>query len=251
MATKRKYEEDCIPETPQQAIQDLKSTIQMLFDEGICYEEQLPSFIINSPEKSKILKALEDKFSPSKPLIELIPDKSKDSLKEVFFDSNENWFHRAFNQSKYSKEYCAKTMLKWLKGELNTLVFVGGPLTIAKNLYNAIASCFPNGITIDDINCLESLHKNNHLASVYCIPFVNTKPSPSMLHLMEGNNISCNINNIIKFMNTKPMLIHCTNPSLVDDFICQNTAIFEVNYQNVELENCKYCRSALRDFVYY
>lgn len=243
--------EDIIPDTPDVDYNSrLQEMAEQMFNKGIVLAQQFPyDDSISNEERDQILEIVRNKFAKNVALIHQLPQREQDAIKNVFYNIEENWFYKAFQIVGYDAMMVAKSMHKWLNGEINTIVLVGDSLTIAKSVFNAIVAAFPLAMLSDSINNYAELSAVCQNSSLYAVPFVRDKPTPIMLHLMEGNPAHCVIQDRAIMINPMPMIIHCTDPEYAKNFIARNVMIFFMSEHYSKLDECITPRMELRDFV--
>lgn len=244
-----------IPETPvasQSSDQQDMDIINQLFVEGIAHEEQwtLPSKkFMSDRDRELTVQLMQSKFSKKVPLLMQLPPEEVDSLKAALYNASDNWFYQIFEKEGYHPEMVAKCVKMWLDGEVNTLVLCGGNLTTAKMVFNAISSCFPMAVMESNLNSVYSIYKCSEKTSLYCVPYVDVPPTPIMLHLMEGNNTTCMIEDRVAYVSPPPMLIHCSDLSMGHAFLAKGISVFFFTQDSALVTPCYTPRSELRFFV--
>lgn len=228
-----------------------EAIVQQLFDHGIAHHQQwtLISKDVPTSDRESILQELRAKFASNVALIHQLPKPDEDPIKEAFFNIEENWFYQIFDAAGYSPSVVAKTFNLWLNGHLNTIVLFGDVLSSAKSVFNAIASCFPMSVIDSRLNNIESMEQISSDASLYCVPFITSKPNPLMMHIIEGNDLTCNVKARITHIKAMPCLMHVTDISLAQDFIARNTVLFFLGDHYTKFNQCHMPRFELRDFV--
>ncbi|ASU56007.1 ORF13 [Fowl aviadenovirus A] len=246
----------CIPDTPSPCLfpstSPMDHLVERLFVEGVAHEVQwnFPSKnLIPTYERERVLEALKERFGPGQSLINQLPSEEPDTLKAAFYNVCDNWFHQMMEAEGYEGKVAGNAILRWLRGELNTLVLCGGRLSNAKSLFNALCACFPLAISDSRINSILSLGEIAPHTSLYCLPFVDEKPDPLMLHCMEGNAATCRMNKKTFHIPSTPMLIHCADLSLANEFTARNTVVFFLTGDHTKTPPCYHPRKELRDFV--
>ncbi|QEJ80764.2 protein ORF13 [Southern Psittacara leucophthalmus aviadenovirus] len=240
-----------VPESPMNS-QNENDIVDHLFNEGVAHYEQWafqPKTDQPTYERNATISALRDRFSKGVMLINQLPISYRDPIREAFYDLRDNWFYKLFEFEGYDPSMAARTITNWLEGDINTLVFCGSNLSNAKHAFNALASCFPFAVVDNSINSLYSLHKASLHASVYCVPFIDTPPSPAMLHIMEGNNSVCMLAEEPAYIRSMPMLLHCIDLSLAQTFVANNVAVFFMTGDLNEVSKYTNYRRELKDFV--
>lgn len=254
--TKRKATDDIsniIPETPSPTPKSpIHEMVDKLFDDGIAHSQQwnfpAPN-TIHDDDRHNILKILKERFSPTVSLIAQLPRRDPQDIHSAFYRIEENWFYQAFQQAGYDGNAVGRCLYRWMNGDVNTIVLCGDGLSIAKTVFNNIAACFPMSVVDRDINSFKTMARVAADAAIYCIPFVEQKPDPIMLHLMEGNSTRCPIDDKAVFIKNVPILIHCNDVQLAKSFVAKNTVLFFLGEHHSKLSNCYAPRYELRDFV--
>lgn len=243
--------EDFVPDTPDvdynKRIHDMAD---QMFARGIVMPHQFPyNESVSEEEREQILDIVRNKFAKNVALIHQLPPKESDTIKNVFYNIEDNWFYRAFQIVGYDSMMVAKAFHKWLSGDINTIVLVGDSLTIAKSVFNSIVAAFPLAIMGDSINNYHELSAVCQNSSLYALPFVRDAPTPIMLHLMEGNSAHCVMDDRAIVINPMPMIIHCLDPEYAKNFIARNVVIFFMSEHYSKIDECITPRVELRDFV--
>nr|WGL40791.1 hypothetical protein [Tawny frogmouth aviadenovirus A] len=230
----------------------MEDLVEQLFVEGVAYESQwkFPSkTLLSQQDRELILKQLQRRFSSEVALLHQLPAEDRDSLRAAFYSLRENWFHQLFQQEGYNGDVVARSIKRWLAGDINTLVLCGGRLSHAKLLYNTLLACFPTAVSDSYINCYHSMELAAEHASLYALPFVEQPPEPIMLHLMEGNPAVCCVDRRLVRIKAMPILIHCLDLNIVPRFVCRNTCVLFLTGDPLLTPACHAPRLELRDFV--
>ncbi|BCZ16692.1 hypothetical protein ORF13 [Aviadenovirus bubonis] len=230
----------------------MEKLVNQFFVEGIALDSQWTlqcQQLIPYEQRQQIIEKLQPKFASNIPLLQQLPQDEDDVIRLAFYEPSDNWFHQLFRHEGYNPKLCSIAIRKWLTGQINTLVLIGRSISTAKLLYNALSHCFPLAVHDEQINSFGSMAEIAGHASVYCIPNVNTEPSPLMLHLMEGNTASCWHRGKVTHIRSMTMLIHCIDISIAHKFLTRNTAIFFLTDELSEITACYAPRIELRDFV--
>lgn len=230
----------------------MEQLVEQLFVEGVAHDAQwkFPSKQFIAPyDQERVLEALQIRFGPGTSLINQLPPDDSDPLKSAFYNVAENWFYQIFNREGYDALVVASSLLRWLRGDINTIVLCGGRLSTAKTAFNAIASCFPMAVIDGKINNLSSVAEIAPHAALYCLPFVDQKPDSLMLHLMEGNATTIRINGKNVHVPQIPMLIHCADLSLASEFSTRKSCTLFLTEDHNQTPSCYHPRRELKDFV--
>lgn len=251
--TKRKAYEDIVPDTPSPTPKSpIRQLADQLFDDGIAHPEQwtfpAPSNI-HQEDRLKILDILKARFAPSASLISHLPRKDTQDIQSAFYRIEDNWFYQAFHLSGYDGAAAGRCLYRWMNGDINTIVLCGDGLSVAKTIFNNIVASFPMAFIDKTINSFRSVYQVANDVAVYCVPFVDTKPDPVMLHFMEGNATRCFIDGKAVFIKNIPILIHCNSPEIAQSFVAKNTVLFFLSDHYSILPNCYAPRNEIRDFV--
>lgn len=153
----------------------MEQLVEQLFVEGVAHDAQwkFPSKQFIAPyDQERVLEALQIRFGPGTSLINQLPPDDSDPLKSAFYNIAENWFYQIFNREGYDALVVASSLLRWLRGDINTIVLCGGRLSTAKTAFNAIASCFPMAVIDGNINNLSSVAEIAPHAALYCLPLL-------------------------------------------------------------------------------
>lgn len=231
----------------------MDAVIEQLFRDGVAHDEQwtFPSRdLVHEDVRNKVLAALQEKFAPNVPLLQQLPSEDTDTLRNAFRDVTDNWYHQLFETEGYDGTAVSQTFYAWLNGEINTVVLCGGRLSNAKVLYNMVTACFPFAVADLCINSIPSLASIAPHASLYCLPFVEEKPNPLLLHYLEGNPLNCCIKEKITHVKRMPCLIHLTDITLAPHFVARNTAILFLVGDHSKTPQCYAPRQELRDFIH-
>lgn len=245
-----KGKDDVIPDTPSQS--PLQELVDQLFDEGIAYAQQWtfpPPKNFQDEDKQKILSILQSRFSPNVSLMSQLPRTDKDCIHAAFYNITENWFYKALEATGYDPLIVSRSFYRWMNGEINTIVLCGDGLSIAKTMFNHIVECFPMATIDEHINMIDSIARLSNNATIYCLPFVNEVPNSTMLHLMEGNSARCLVGCSPVYVKAMPILIHCCEPEIAQNFVAKNTVIFFMNDHHAKINPCYNARNEMRDFI--
>lgn len=204
---------------------------------------------LEEDQKKKLLSIMKDKFDKNIALIHHLPNKPSDSLKSLFYNKADNWFYKAFDLCGYDPSIVGKAFQEWLSGAFNTVVIVGDVLSIGKSVFNEIARCFPTAVFASEMNSMREIADVSKHSPLYCVSFVDKKPAPTMMQLMEGQSIQCIDKRGPFFINSVSMLIHCSNPEIAPSFIAQGTMVFFLYDHYSKLPSCCNPRGELADFV--
>nr|WJJ54604.1 MAG: hypothetical protein [Otus scops adenovirus] len=230
----------------------MENLINQFFIEGIALDSHWSApcqQLISAENRQRITDQLYHKFSSHVPLLHQLPPEDNDPIRIAFYNREDNWFHQIFEKEGYNGQACANKIKQWLAGSINCLVLVGGGLSTAKSLYNALSQCFPLAVHDENINSFPSMSEIAQQASLYCVPFITEAPNGLMLHLMEGNAASCWHSNKLIHIRSLPMLLHCVDISIAHKFLCKNTAIFFLTDEFTPVPPCYMPRVELRDFL--
>lgn len=249
---------DYIPETPScspclpEEMHPLTALIEQLFEEGVAHDCQwtFPTKQLIPPhEREYVLQVLKERFGPSQNLFSQLPCEEPDSLRNAFYSCRDNWFYQLFDKEGYDPDIACASLTAWLKGNINTLVLCGDKLSNAKLLFNVLTGSFPLAISDAHINSMTTLANIAPQTPLYCLPFVDEKPNPLMLHYMEGNRLNCMVDGKMQHIPATSILIHCLDVSLAHTFACRNTVILFLTGEHRNTPTCHSARKELRDLA--